>query len=389
MYIMGKSICNDCKKVLEQIDGNCPDCGEKAVTVFKNNDSKLKAQAANIAKGRQISGLEGLVGDLQVVIINVEQDNFKSTIEEFLKFTGLQFQTVFETGEYIRALLSVENSADFIIQYRKNGNPFKNLNTGYPKSNHLPNTRLETLVFETADIKKYVGIQKQKGIKFLSKDIIENDKYLFVQSKPSKYTYNSIGVIQFKNEVEYIPADAKKLDLTFEKPDTPELANIKHLDHIATRIKAKHRDKAICEFMELTNYNFNFAIYVKDFNSITNVARLENGRFAMVFTSGISEYIDNEHSGPTEKFVHNYGPRVHHLAFHTENIEQTFNMLKTNGMEFLLEFVGGPEQGLNQTFSKPSKNTLLVNEYILRYGDFNGFFTKSNVTLLTEATDKQ
>ena len=29
------------------------------------------------------------------------------------------------------------------------------------------------------------------------------------------------------------------------------------------------------------------------------------------------------------------------------------------------------------------------NEYIHRYSDFDGFFTKSNVTLLTGATDKQ
>jgi hypothetical protein len=32
---------------------------------------------------------------------------------------------------------------------------------------------------------------------------------------------------------------------------------------------------------------------------------------------------------------------------------------------------------------------LLVNEYIHRYGDFEGFFTKGNVTLLTAATGKQ
>jgi hypothetical protein len=109
----------------------------------------------------------------------------------------------------------------------------------------------------------------------------------------------------------------------------------------------------------------------------------------MVFTSGISPYVSEEVSGPTEKFVHNYGTRVHHLAFQTEDIEDTYSALVEDGMEFLIELVGSPEEGLKQTFSQPSKNTLLVNEYIHRYGDFDGFFTKSNVTLLTEATDKQ
>ena len=47
------------------------------------------------------------------------------------------------------------------------------------------------------------------------------------------------------------------------------------------------------------------------------------------------------------------------------------------------------EEGLKQTFSRPSAQTLLVNEYIHRYEGFDGFFTKSNVTLLTEATARQ
>jgi hypothetical protein len=109
----------------------------------------------------------------------------------------------------------------------------------------------------------------------------------------------------------------------------------------------------------------------------------------MVFTSGISPYISDEESGPTEKFIHNYGTRVHHMAFRTENIEQTYEALRADGMDFLIELVGSPEEGLKQTFTVASESTLLVNEYIHRYGDFDGFFTRSNVTLLTGATDKQ
>ena len=50
--------------------------------------------------------------------------------------------------------------------------------------------------------------------------------------------------------------------------------------------------------MRLTNYNFDFAIYVKSLNSITSVARLSHSDFAMVFTSGITPYISMEASGP-------------------------------------------------------------------------------------------
>jgi hypothetical protein len=109
----------------------------------------------------------------------------------------------------------------------------------------------------------------------------------------------------------------------------------------------------------------------------------------MVFTSGIHPYVDDETSGPTEKFVHNYGRRVHHMAFRTESIEATVESLKSRGMAFLLDLVGSEKDGLKQTFSTPSEHTLLVNEYICRYGDFDGFFTKGNVALLTEATNRQ
>ena len=77
------------------------------------------------------------------------------------------------------------------------------------------------------------------------------------------------------------------------------------------------------------------------------------------------------------------------MAFRTEDIEETVSALKDNGMSFLIDLVGSAQEGLKQIFSSPSENTLLVNEYIHRFGDFDGFFTKSNVTLLTGATEKQ
>lgn len=47
--------------------------------------------------------------------------------------------------------------------------------------------------------------------------------------------------------------------------------------------------------------------------------------FAIMLSSGISPYISDEESGPTEKFIHNYGTRVHHMAFNTDQIENTFS----------------------------------------------------------------
>jgi hypothetical protein len=55
----------------------------------------------------------------------------------------------------------------------------------------------------------------------------------------------------------------------------------------------------------------------------------------------------------------------------------------------MAKLVGSPDEGLKQTFTKGSLNTFLVNEYIHRFGNFDGFFTKSNVKTITKATESQ
>ncbi len=390
---MTKVVCQPCKEVYETSkDGKCPNCGSSTPQLydFKNSDEYLKEKALQVRDKRKSLGLEGLVGGLNCVIINTEPNKQQDAVKELLRYTGFTFHEAFQNPQARTCVLKRQNSADLLVTSRiKEKNPFVPFNM-FPKSQNLPNTRLETFVFETNNIEKYVSVQKSVGIEFLTDEIIKTDNYSFIQTKPSKYTANSLGFIQWKrNKGNYFTEDSEKLDWQFHKPEKDYLLNIGKLDHTATRVKAQDRDAAIIEFMSLTNYNFDFAIYVKLFNSITNVARLTKKDFAMVFTSGISPYINNEKSGPTEKFIHNYGTRVHHMAFKTEKIENTFAAIKDDGMKFLVELVGSREEGLKQTFTVASPHTLLVNEYIHRYDDFDGFFTRSNVTLLTAATEKQ
>ena len=374
----------------------CPSChaSEEYLYNFKDSDTFLKKEVLRIVQERKDLELEGLVQGLDSVIINTEPHLRVSAATDLIRSTGLSFSEAFEDEQFKTIVLTHQDSASFLIRSRKPGfqhenNPFFEFNT-HPKSEHVPNTRLETFVFATPDIKKYVQIQKKRGVNFLTDDILQGKNYSFIQTIPSQYTGNSIGLIQWhKENKSYQSSEAEKIHIPLEKPKKSYLQNIKHLDHTATRVRATDRDAAIIEFMELTNYHFDFAIYVKLFNSITNVARLSAEDFAMVFTSGVVPYKNDEESGPTEKFIHNYGTRVHHMAFHTENIEETFSQLKQNQMEFLIGLVGSEKDGLKQTFTKPSSSTLLVNEYIHRFGDFDGFFTKNNVTKLTGATDKQ
>jgi 4-hydroxyphenylpyruvate dioxygenase-like putative hemolysin len=390
---MVQPLCSHCDTMLyEHHGGRCPECGKthSAGTRFENSDDALRKKVALLLDERKNAGLEGLVGELQCVIINTEPDNLERAVQDLLRYTGFEFVEAFEDQEHVSYMLTTAGSADFLLRSRKRGdNPFRELNR-HPKSEHLPNTRLETLVFSTPDIERYVYLQKSRGISFLTDHIIHAERYSFIQTAPSRFTGNSIGFVEWHREPRtFFTGAAQILPGRVAKPSSAYQKNIKELDHVATRVKAEDRDAAILEFMELTNYTFDFAIYVESLNSITNVARLPGAVFALVFTSGIASYSGEESSGPTEKFIYNYGARAHHMAFRTEHIDDTFDSLKKDGMEFLIELVGASEEGLKQTFSKPSPHTLLVNEYIYRYGDFDGFFTKSNVTELTAVTGNQ
>jgi len=68
----------------------------------------------------------------------------------------------------------------------------------------LPNTRLESFVFETSDIERYVSLQSQANIKFQS-DILDFENYYFIQTMP------------------------------FSSASSSHLRNIRWLDHAATR----------------------------------------------------------------------------------------------------------------------------------------------------------
>ncbi|MFW5791885.1 MAG: VOC family protein [Desulfohalobiaceae bacterium] len=362
---------------------------QKVKDEFKNSDRQLLESVDRTLTERKRLGLDGLIGGLEAVIINTELTRLKPAVQELMRTTGLGFAMAFEDDAYTTCLLQAPGSADFLLRARKREpNPFSSLNQA-PKAQHLPNTRLETFVFRANDLDRFTAIQKNRGQDFLSRDIIRTPSFDYIQTPPSPYTGNALGFVTFKGERSYLKPGSRVLDWSFPKPELPHLSNIFELDHCATRITAQDRDAAITEFLALTSYHFEFAIYVETLNSITNVTRLSLKDYAMVFTSGIEPYREDGSSGPTEQFIANYGRRVHHMAFRTEDIDATYQALKDDGMEFLVELVGSPEDGLKQTFSMPSPNTLLVNEYIHRYGDFDGFFTRSNVTMLTKATERQ
>jgi len=355
-----------------------------------DEETKLLEKTAIVMQERNEAGLDGLVGGLDSVILSTETDNLVPAVFELLRYTGLSITEAFYDTDSQSYVLGVQGSASVIVRSRTGGtNPFIPANRAQ-RTGHLPNTRLETFTFTTPDIGQYVEIQRRRGVRFLTDSPVESASCSFIQTVPSPFTGNSLGFIEWKaGKKSYVPQGGTAIFPDLAKPAAVHLVNIGVLDHAATRVRAQDRSFAILEFLNLTNYHYDFGVYVKSLNSITSVARREDKDFAMVFTSGITPFSGEAESGPTEKFIQNYGTRVHHIAFRTDPIEATVSCLIRDGMEFLLDIVGSEQEGLRQIFSEPSQHTLLVNEYIQRYGNFDGFFTRSNVEKLTEATGRQ
>lgn len=358
---------------------------------FHNDDTRLLGAVDKVLTERRRDGLEGLVGGLAAVVVNTAADDWLPAARELLAGTAARPQAAFATPEASCLVLRDGFGADILLATRHGANPFLAYNHGAKTAPEVAG-RLETFVFHCHDLDRFVAVQQDRGVRFLTPTPVVTDTYAFIQTAPSVHTGNSLGFVAWTGEPgRFDHAGTRPLACELTVPEAPWRSRIRGLDHVATRVRARHRDAAILEFLSFTNYRFDFAVYVESLNSITNVARLADGEYAQVFTSGISPAADDDPAtaGPTERFIRNYGLRPHHMAFAVEGIEEVVAGLEATGMGFLSALVGSREEGLKQIFSAMSPRTYLVNEYIERYDGFDGFFTKSNVTHLTKATEKQ
>lgn len=177
------------------------------------------------------------------------------------------------------------------------------------------------------------------------------------------------------------------------------------IDHLATRVYSQNREAALLEYLALSSYYYWGSYDIKDQNSSTNVTKNvrlqpESVSPAKVFTAGNQPYCVNHLDklpSPTETFVRNYGPRLHHIALAVkdgqrngkEHIDFVVDAITAQGKGFLLDTIGSREEGLKQIFSSASDFSSLIIEYVQRFGDFEGFFTRDNVAQLTFAAGLQ
>ena len=383
----------------------------------KQNSPFFEDYLGRLLDERDHIGLTDMIHEIDAIMITVDPGHSIEYIAELALMTPYHYLTSLESDTHWTHILRVDmNSPDLLVREVKDPNIrgiFRCLNEVYPIGAHKPNSRYMGEILRVTDLKAVVELQQEREFRFFGRDgnrRLEMPENIAV-SKPSPYTHNiccymqrpldqlrvyALGTSTIRDDVQNAYAAAK------HKQEALRIADlILPIDHLATRVYSQNREVAILEWLSLSSYYYWGSYDIKDQNSSTNVTKnvhyaQEARSPAKVFTANNTPYFVNHLEklpSPTETFVRNYGPRLHHLAVAVrdgetdgvENIEHVVAQIKSQGRGFLLDVIGSKDEGLKQIFSSASEHSSLIIEYVQRFGDFDGFFAKDNVAQLTHA----
>ncbi|MDP3308374.1 hypothetical protein [Methylotenera sp.] len=383
----------------------------------KVNSAWFEEFLPKLLEDRDRIGLTDMVHEIDAMMITVEPGCSVAYISELALMTPYHYLVTLESESHWTHVLRIDmNSPDIIVREVRDPNLhgiFRSLNDVYPIGAHKPNSRYMGEIFRVTNLHEVVELQKAREIRFFNQDQIRKLELPGNMAivKPSPYTHNiagywerppedirvyALGVSVIHNDVNrgYLEAKETQAKLGLDKLILP-------IDHLATRIYSQNREVAILEYLTLSSYYYWGSYDITSQNSSTNVTKSahyddERHSPAKVFTAANHPYFVNHLVGlpsPTENFVRNYGPRLHHIALGVAdgetngqiNIDYVVDAIREKGKDFLLDVIGSREEGLKQIFSSASEHSSLIIEYVQRFGDFDGFFTKQNVAELTEA----
>ena len=383
----------------------------------KQNSPFFEEFLVKLLEERDEMGLTNMVHEIDAMMITVDPGHSIQYIGELCLMTPYHYLVTLETKAHWTHILRIDlNSPDIIVREVKDPNLrgiFRSLNEIYPVGAKKPNSRYMGEIIRVTNAHDVVKLQQERAFRFFSADEVrklELPGNLSV-SKPSPYTHNIVAYLERKpNEMRVyalgVSVINKQVQAAYESAKASQIAEgfadlLLPVDHLATRVYSQNREVAILEYLSWSSYYFWGAYNIYDQNSSTNVTKSvhaipESKSPAKVFTANNTPYFVNhlEHlPSPTETFVRNYGPRLHHIAIAVkdgekggiEHIDYVVNAIAKLGKGFLLDVIGSKEEGLKQIFSNASEHSSLIIEYVQRYGSFDGFFTQENVAKLTEA----
>jgi hypothetical protein len=387
----------------------------------KQNSAFFEDYLQRLLAERDRSGLTEMIGGIEALMIGVEPGNSIEYIAELTLMTPYEYLVTLDSDKHLTHVLRIDmNSPDILLREVKNpeySDIFRSLNDLYPVGSRRPHSRYLGEILLTSDRHQVVALQQQREFRFFSLgQLAELDLPLNVSiSKPSPYTQNVVGYMERPvngirvyqhGECIVLSAAQAANDRSKEMQERLGIRDlILPIDHLATRVYSQNREAALLEYLALSSYYYWGSYDIKDQNSSTNVTKNirlvpESNSPAKVFTANNQPYCVNhldQLPSPTENFVRNYGPRLHHIAVEIkdgqrngrENIDIVVDAISAQGKGFLLDTVGSREEGLKQIFSSASDFSSLIIEYVQRFGDFQGFFTRENVALLTFAAGQE
>lgn len=388
----------------------------------KKNTDFFNEYLPKIYERRARSGVAQQVGPMRAVVLQVETDVLFDTLVELYVMSPYRHTASYLGRTHKYSVLHSHLDYPALIVMAPLSPTFEDfiprINRMYPLARNTPQTRYVGEVFGATDLNTLTKTLEDQNIRFEYSGDTENPFYTLKGLRfttPSDFTCNRVGysTLDF-NDTDSLGLGDRVLLSSAEQARLDEAAafgadsNISSLmlgiDHLATRVLAGEREDAILEFLTMVPYYFWGAYNIFDMNSSTNVNRNagvddDKKSPAKVFTANNTPSFVNSFAKrpmPTEEFVRNFGRRLHHMAIEIldgdhgageKNVDFVVNTLKDQGVPFLAHVVGEckDDPNLKQIFSKHSKNTLLITEYIERCHKYDGFFTKDNVAALTAA----
>lgn len=383
----------------------------------KENSAFFNEYLNKLLEERDHLNLSDLIREIDAMMLTVEPGKSIEYIGEICLMSPYRYLVSLESESHWTHILRIDmNSPDLIIREVKHDDikgVFRSLNEVFPIGSSKPHSRYMGEILRVTNLHKVVKLQQNRGFNFFSPNDarkLELPGNIAI-TKPSPYTHNVVAYMEREPDEPRVYAlgvgtcreDAQlACDSAKQQQKSLGIDNlILPVDHLATRVYSQNREVAILEWLSLSSYYYWGSFDIVDQNSSTNVTKSihypnEMQSPAKVFTANNTPYFVNHmriFPSPTENFVLNYGPRLHHIALAVkdgnregiENIDFVVNAISGQGKGFLLDVIGSKDQGLKQIFSSASEHSSLIIEYVQRFGGFQGFFTKDNVAELTHA----
>ena len=384
----------------------------------KQNSPFFETYLPRVLEERDRCGLTDMIGGIEAMIITVESGNSIAYLGELALMTPYHYLVTLDTPGHLIHILRIDmNSPDILLREVKDPNYddiFRSLNDPHPAGSQRPHSRYLGEILWVSDREQVVEMQREREFRFFAPELqakLDLPTNVTI-TRPSPYTQNVVGYMERAPGTLRVYHPLGNCSILPQAQETYEQAKalqknmriddlILSVDHLATRVHSQNREVALLEFLGLSGYYYWGSFDIADQNSSTNVCKSvrqvpESVSPAKVFTANNLPYCVNHLDklpSPTETFVRNFGPRLHHIALSVkdgeregrENIEFLVEAIASQGRDFLLDVIGSRTAGLKQIFSTASPFSGLIIEYVQRFGNFQGFFTRDNVARLTEA----